>query len=290
MLKKGIIIFALKHTLYGRLAYNLVVSIKAVEDFPVTVIRSGKSLSHLSESQLKIFDNVIDLPEDAPNSCGAKMWVDLLSPYEETLLLDADMIWFPYKKPSELFDYLSELDFTAPAEGYHVYQGTDHKVNELYYFWADPNEIGAVYGLPKGRRIYQWRSETLYFKKTEEVKSMFQLARKVFLKPGLTTMKTYATGVADELGLNVACAVHDLHPHVLEWHPAYWHMLNGGHVPELQGLYHNYYLATFGSNIANSQSKLLYDKLMRTACYKQGLSHVFPLQSKRESIPERVKI
>lgn len=282
---KGIIIAAVGHPFYGKMAYNLATSIKAVEDFPVSVIYSSQSLSHLSESQLKVFDTKIELPEGLPIGCGTKLWGYDLSPYKETLLLDADMLWLPQRKPSDLFNELSEVNFTSITEGYWSKEKQD--IHPQYFFWADPVEISEVYKVDK---VYQWRSETMYFKKCDVVRKMFKTAQKVFLNSKLKTEAVYATGTADELGINVATAVHGIEPHEYKWKPAYWHLLNKGQFPSFDALYSNYYLVSFGSNVASNEARKFYDRIMKVACYKRGSRHLFPLLSKRGIIPERMKM
>lgn len=282
---KGIIIFAVGSPYYGKLAYNLCVSIKAVEDFPVCIVHSSQSISHLSEDQKNIFDQFIELPPNVPMGCGAKLWGYDISSFKETLLLDADMLWLPQRKPSDLFNELKEVNFTSITEGYWTKEVKD--INPVYFFWADPAEISEVYKVAK---VYQWRSETMYFKKGELIEDMFKTAQRVFIDSGLKSEAKYATGTADELGLNVAAAVHDVHPHVYKWKPAYWHLLNKGAYPEFAALYSNYYLASFGSNVASTISRQFYDRIMKAACYKLGRAHVFPLISKRGMIPERMKM
>jgi hypothetical protein len=271
------------------MAYNLALSIKAVEpEMPVAVVCTEGALGHLDLSQLAIFDHIIPLPDGAPDVCGCKLWVDLVTPFERTLLLDADMIWLPNRRPSDLFAELEGNDFTAVAEGFHIVGATEgHQHHPQYFFWADPNEIATVYELEAGRKIYQWRSETVYFTGRPEV---FETARAVYLNPRLSTVKPYGAGVPDELALNVACAVNDIHPHAYQWRPAYWHMMADQRFDNVQAIYNNYWLATFGSNVANADSRAFYDKLMKYYCYKMNTQHIFPLQSKRDKIPERVKI
>lgn len=282
---KGIIIISVGNPYYGKMAYNLAVSIKSVEDFPVCVVHSGQSLNHLSESQKSVFDMLIPLPDNVPMGCGAKLWAYDITPFKETLLLDADMLWLPQRTPSEFFQELKDVDFTSITEGYWTKNEKD--INPVYFFWADPIEISEVY---KVEKVYQWRSETMYFKRSELVEDMFKTAQRVFLNSGLKTEAKYATGTADELGLNVAAAVHDIHPHKYKWKPAYWHLLNKGSYPEFAELYSNYYLASFGSNMASGISKQFYDRIMKVACRKMGRSHLFPLISKRGMIPERTKM
>lgn len=282
---KGIIINALGHPYYGKMAYNLAVSIKAVEDFPVCIVYTEQSLNHLSEAQRAVIDHFIHLPENVPMGCGAKLWAYDISPFKETLLLDADMLWLPKRKPSDFFDEMKDVEFTSITEGYWTKDLKD--INPIYFFWADPQEIADVYHVEK---IYQWRSEVMYFKRTELIEDMFKTAQRVFTSSGLKSEAKYATGTADELGLNVAAAVHDVHPHQYKWKPAYWHLLNKGSYPEFSELYSNYYLASFGSNMASGISKQFYDRIMKVACMKLGKAHVFPLISKRGMLPERTKM
>lgn len=282
---RGITIFATGHPYYGKLAYNLALSIKAIEDFPICIVYTSQAISHLSEDQKLAIDLFIPLPENVPAGCGCKLWGYDISPFKETLLLDADMLWLPQRKPSDLFNELKDVEFTSITEGYWTAEKKD--VNPLYFFWADPVEIASVY---KVDMVYQWRSETMFFKKTEHIEDMFKTAQRVFINSGLKSEAKYATGTADELGLNVAAAVHDVHPHLYKWKPAYWHLLNKGAYPEFAALYSNYYLASFGSNIASTISRQFYDRIMKAACHKLGRAYVFPLISKRGTIPERMKM
>lgn len=282
---RGIIIFCTGHPYYGKLGFNLALSIKAVEDFPVCIVYTSQAISHLSEDQKSAIDLFIPLPENVPAGCGCKLWGYDISPFKETLLLDADMLWLPQRKPSDLFNELKDVEFTSITEGYWTAEKKD--VNPLYFFWADPVEIASVYNVDM---VYQWRSETMFFKKTEHIEDMFKTAQRVFINSGLKSEAKYATGTADELGLNVAAAVHDVHPHLYKWKPAYWHLLNKGAYPEFAALYSNYYLASFGSNIASTISRQFYDRIMKSACHKLGRAYVFPLISKRGTIPERMKM
>lgn len=283
--KKGIIVFSVGHPYYGKLAYNLATSIKAVEDFPVAIVHCNQSLNHLSDSQKQVFDIMIPAGDNIPYGCGSKLWAYELSPFEETLLLDADMLWLPKRKPSDLFKELKDVEFTSITEGYWSKEGSD--ASPHYFFWAKPEEISEKYKVDK---VYQWRSETIYFKRSEKNESLFKLAQKVFNNSELETENKYAGGTADELGINVSTAVHNVHPHQYKWKPAYWHLLNKGAYPDFTTLYSNYYLASFGSNVSSTVSRNFYDRIMKAACYKLGKHHMFPLISKRGVIPERMKM
>lgn len=286
MLKQGIIILATGNPYYGRMAWNLALSIKAVDsDFPVAIVKDGKSLSHLSEKQVEIFDHIIEA--DGIAGFGAKLHMDLLSPFEKTLYLDADMAWLPKYSPRDLIRTLKEVDFASITEGYSDPAGDD--ANPKYYYWAEAVEIRQVYNLPI-ERIYQWRSEVMYFTRSERVTGMFSKAREIYANPGLKTIAMFGNHIPDELAINIATALTNIEPHVYKWKPAYWPRLHGEHLPPFEALYSAYYALSCGSNVSSMSTKKMYDRIIKAAAYKLKTKHVFPLLSKREFMPERQKI
>lgn len=279
-IKRGIILFACGHSFYGRMAYNFALSVKAVDkDFPVVVVHSENSLSHISIEKRWVFDQMILLP--GGTGFGVKLQLDLLSPFEETLYCDVDMAWMPKRNPSELFEELKDVEFTSITEGH-----TEDK-SQKYYFWADPAEIKKKYGIEG--KLYQWRSEVMYFKKTDRVKEMFALARKVHADPGLTSVIKFGNQVPDELALIIATGKLGIEPHVYKWCPALWPRLHGNNYGNPAQLYDKYYLLSCGGNYATGDLKKLYNNIMKIACAKFKTQHIFPLQDKKSLIPDRAK-
>lgn len=291
MSKRGICIIAFGHPYYGRYSFNLALSIKAVDkDFPIAIIHSEGSLSHLNTQQRSFFDHFILLPESEAKGFGCKLHLDLLSPFEETLFLDADMAWMPKRSPHELFEELKDYEYTSITEGSYDIETSDReKASKRYYFWADPDEIKKVYKLEKGT-LYQWRSEVIYFKKTKTVKSMFKKAREIYSKPKLNSIIHFGNQIPDELAFNISAALHDIHPHKYLWTPAYWPRLHGEHVPPFEQLYSTYYLLSCGSNTASGSLKGVYDRIIKVAASKFKMQHLFPLYNKREFIKDRIKM
>lgn len=278
---KGILMCATGHPYYGRMAYNNALSIKAVDKtFPVAVIHSERSLSHLSEMQRRVFDHFILLP--GGTGFGSKLHIDLLTPFAETLFLDADMAWMPKRGPDELFTELKDVEFTGITEGH------TEDVSKKYYFWAGVVEIREKYKITG--RIYQWRSEVLYFKQTKRVKEMFELARKVHGNPDLKTLIKFGNQVPDELGINIACAHYDIHPHAYKWCPALWPRLHGNNGTNPMDMYNKYYLLSCGSNYATGDMKTLYNNILKAAAFKMKTQHLFPLMDKKSFIPDRQKM
>lgn len=289
--KRGIIIVATGHPYYGRMAYNLALSVKAVDNqFPVAVVHSENSLSHLSNRQKRFFDDFILLPEATAKGFASKLHLDTLSPFQETLFTDADTAWLPHNKPDKLFDELTDVEYTGITEGYYDIETENDKNKSLkYYFWANPKEIKDTYDLKTGK-LYQWRSEVIYFKNTERVREMFKMAREIVTNHGLKSIMLFGHQVPDELGINISTAKLGIDPHKYKWLPALWPRLHGTGNQSLSDIYMNYYLLSCGSNYSTPDVRVLYDRIIKAAHHKMGMDYVFPLISKKEFLPERQKM
>lgn len=288
---RGAVIIATGHPYYGRMAYCLSMSIKAVDaDFPICIIHSERSLNHLSEGQKRFFDQMILLPEEKAKGFACKLHLDELSPFDETLFLDADMAWLPKRSPSELMDELKDVEYTGITEGYYDIEHNDRgEVSKKYYFWADVDEIVGRYKLNTGK-IYQWRSEVIYFKKTLKVKSFFATAREINASHGLKSIIMFGNQIPDELGINISAAIHGIEPHQYKWIPALWPRLHGNNTTNFEEIYNRYYLLSCGSNYATGDIKKLYDRIIKCAANKFHTQHVFPLIDKKSFIPDRAKM
>lgn len=288
--KRGILLLATGYPYYGRMAYNLAMSIKAVDpDFPICIIHSERSLNHLSENQKRFFDEMILLPEEQATGFAGKHHLDLLSPFEDTLFLDADMAWLPKKSPNDIFNELSEVEYTGITEGYYdIDNKCRAEVSKKYYFWADVDEIVKKYDLTG--KIYQWRSEVIYFKKTDKVKSFFATARDIHANHGLKSIIMFGHQIPDELGINVSAAIHGIDPHQYKWIPALWPRLHGGSTTSFEEIYSKYYLLSCGSNYTTGDIKKLYDRIIKCAANKFHTQHIFPLIDKKSFIPDRAKM
>jgi len=258
---KGVLLLATGHGYYGRMAYNLAATIKAVEpNMSIAVVYHGSALHHLSEKQREIFDYIVVLPETIQPGFGAKLHLYDLSPFEQTLYLDVDMAWLPRKTPSQLMDGIT-VDFTSITEG---------KTGDLhpkYYFWANLEEIQDVYHVIE---VYQWRSEVMFWKKSDAVQKMFKRAQAIYASPNLKSVHTFGGVVADELAINIACALAGIQPHKYKWSPSYWPRLHGEGM-QLDAAYEQYYALSCGSNVSSSYTKNIYNRVVKAATYKLGV-------------------
>lgn len=274
-IEKGIILIATGHPNYGTMAYNLAVSIKSVEPVQIAVVYDNPAMKYLSEQQKNIFDLHIPLPDNFRTGFSAKLHLDQLTPFDKTLYLDADMLWLG-RKPSQLFDEVSGNDFIAITEG------DSGNINNKYYFWADYDEIISAY---KVQKVYQIRSEVIYFEKGAKI---FSKARELKPEKKLKTIRMFGDIIPDELYFNIATAI--LGTEIKPFMPAYWPRLHGEIMPNLPVLYKEYYLLSFGSNLASPVMKRTYDNVMMVAVRKLGLPYLFKLKSKKEWAPGRLKI
>ena len=283
MSNRGIILITTGHAFYGRMAYNLAVSIKAVEDIPICVLWNGAALNHLSEKQMKVFDTLIEIKE---TSFASKLEMYDYSPFEETLYFDADTVWLPKQKPSDLFDQLKDVQFTGITEGYYDFDTMEDKGNKMYHYWCEPLDSQKAYDL-KGK-YYQFRSEVLFFRKGEVAKKIFDDAKEIYKNPKIN-FKQFAHHMPDELAINISTCMNGVQPHKYQWKPAYWHRLHG-EGKGLNEIVYDYFLLSAGGNYATGTMKNCYNKVCMAAHRKLGLQYLFTLQSKKSVMPDRVKM
>jgi hypothetical protein len=285
--KKGIVVIATGHPYYGRMAFNLAKTIKSVDrSCPIQLICDATALDHVSGRETWVFDDVTHVP--ASNAFRLKLHVDQLSQFEEFILMDADTAWVATQSPIDVIDQLSSVcEFSGITEGFYDYDDPQKSdVCKTYYFWADTQELNSEYEL--GGKIYQWRTEFMYVKKCHITKLLFETARYVYDQAHqLTTLKHFAGHVPDELGINVAACAHGIKPHIYKWRPTFWHRIHGETISSIEHLQSAYYALSCGSNVTSGNVKKLYDRLVRAASCKLGMSHVFPMTNKREMIPQR---
>jgi len=289
-MKQGILIVAVANAMYGRLAYNLAVTIKAADPkFPVAVLTGGDvALSHLDNGQKKVFDKIIHVPEADEMKAGAKLLSYDHTPFEATLVIDADNLWMKEHQPSDVFQALKGKKFAGITEGWIDQDGKDNRLNEHYPMWANYKEIKKAYKLGSGR-MYQWRTEVFYFEKSAATAALFKKALEVYRKPKVPFM-VWDGGMPDELALNIAAAITKTEPHVFNWQPTYWHQKHGGRVLPLQIITKDHFIFSGGGNFAPPSVQKMYNSIASTAHRKLGLQFLFTLQSKRNSLSGRQKM
>src|SRR4051812_16424795 len=155
---RGVVCFATGHPHYGKMAAALAASIKQYEQMPVALMWHGNALTALDENEMKLFDILIPLSDNhvhnkdgSFNPIKARLYFYDLTPFEETLCIDADNVWLNRKKPSEAFNELSHTPFTMQNAGYTL---CDSEANQRYSVWGNIQSIISGYDIA-GRKFYR---------------------------------------------------------------------------------------------------------------------------------------
>lgn len=289
---RGIFILAMGHAYYGLMAYNLALSIKAQSpDAKITLGYADNSLSHLGESSRAMFDKIIHVPEKFITKDGMRHYVKAkthlyeLSPYDETLVLDADMVWLPRRGVNQLFEELSEVEFTMQARGR---ADISNHVPDDFSWWCNVNQLKEKWGFSKGW-YYNLSSEVIWFKKTDKVKQFFKTAQDAYADPLIDFKSFGGYAIPDELVFAISMIRNDFYPHRM-WIPAFWEQAEGTAITSPSQLYDSYYLLSAGGKRNSKQTIKYYDGIVHNAGRHFGVTHLWKLKHKGDYLPERTHI
>ncbi len=294
---RGVLLFATGHAYYGECAVRLAASLKANDpDLLISVVTDAPAQIKSIDLHRELFDRLI-APDNAYLYQGAKR-VDIrqkifaydISPYDETLMLDVDMLWLPKKKPSALFEELKDLDFTIQNTGY-ADLSKDNVDDQVYYYWAPISACKAAYGFKEGK-FYQMTGELVYFKKTERVRQWFDVVREIYDNCKVTSIAEFANQkTTDELAYSIASVITGLYPHKDNWLPVYWPFRNDYLMRTIGTSYidlaKTYYAMSVGGNELPGNYKEQYELLARGYHCKMKITLPAALRDKKKSIPER---
>lgn len=273
------------HT-YGQWCTNLAMGLKQTDATTnITLLYQGKALELISQ-YISIFDQVIEIPKSCTTRNGldsllrAKVCLYELSPYDETIYIDADVMWLPYKPISQLFDEMKDIDITIGNRG-----KTDLNTNPKL-IWCKSENMRAVYG---DVTIYNLSSEFMYFKKNEKVQQFFEEAKKAFDVPGVDYTRFSGT-VPDELAFQIAMIKTGVVPHKVPYLPFYWEPYEKKN-KTLESLYkEGWYGYSIGGATLNYQQKMIYDALAKVYAKGFGIRFPFLSRNKRDILPSRKDI
>lgn len=261
---KGIIILALGHAYWGRWAYNLAMSIKySSPDANITLLYAGDGKAQIRD--LSLFDKVLKVDSKYYTTDGrveymkAKTALYKLSPYTETIYLDADTIWINAKTVDDLFEELKDLDFTMANRSWTALES--ESLTDEFGVWASPKYIKEYYGFKAGR-FYNLSSEMIYFKKDKKIAKLFLDAFKIYDEP-LELTRHFNGGMPDELPFSIAMIKNDIYPHIDNYRPFYW---EAGQRPPLRlsnADLKAYYAYSMGGNQAHPLMKEIYNNFVK---------------------------
>ncbi len=293
---QGILLIAAGNAFYGNSAYHLALTIKHADPKTKIALAYTKSaIAHLSDEEKKFFDQMIEMSEEhtrgkgKPDYMKPKLYAYQLSPFDKTILLDVDMIWNPKRTVGELFTQLEGSSFSIISEGYCNAVG-EGKLSPRYTFWADREDIVYEFMNESGflsGKLYQFRSEFIYFVKGEKCEKFFSTAIKVRDRINFE-VKTLGGNIPDELCFDIAGAITHTYPHQDMWTPIHWYFFHGHPFQSRKGeILRDYYAISLGGFNAPKEVLNWTKAMLRKAADAHGVTLRHKFGPKTTSIPER---
>lgn len=290
--KRGFVLLALGSPMYGKLAANAATSIRFNHStIPIHLVYSGEALSHLLEAHKALFTSMEVCPEKYITKNGkrnyfkAKTHLYDLSPFDETIVVDADMIFFGGKDFDTLFNELSKVDFTCQNRGVYDFETRTNTGN--YTHWCDVEMAKIKYDL--SGKIYQLSSEFMYFKKCVAVSQMFALAKRIFNKPLIPSSVEFAGDIPDELAFNIATSKFGIYPRK-DFEVFIWWRLMDKHVVQWSEVVQNYLGMSAGGNNISNDDLHRYHSILKHQSKAIGLPLFFKTFPKRRWDANRVNV
>lgn len=298
---KGILLMALGHPYYGKQAAALAASIRVIDaTIPIVIYSDGGCLNYLKEGERKLFTEIRTMNPEYYQSNGQnnyfrpKIFLYDLTPFENTLFLDVDTCWLK-KSPLQLFKELEKVKFTGVNEGFWDVKTGQFACNKNYTFWAEPDDILKAYKdnkrFMKGK-LFQTRTEFLYFKKCKENEEYFSLVKELYEYPGVR-MELIGQRIPDEFAFNMAGCLLNHHPHKAGYDPIYWEYTHGKRRLSRTEKVNNFYVYSIGGNSTSRFQREIYNAVVKQAYNRLGLMYPFQIADhtdKRKYILERNKI
>lgn len=293
-MKKGILIYALGHSNYYRMAEVLAASliVNGVQEDNISIGLICDNESKLIHPEL--FNVIIHLPPEKFTIKGnvvfnhATILVYDLSPFETTIKLDADMVWLNNRKPANLFKSLEEVDITFENNGFSELSKADRKRS----VWAPPEEIQKAYDFTGEEKCYTIFGEFVYFKKSKENRDFFRKVKSIYHKPKVECAG-FANGTfTDELAFQIAIMQTGLYPHQDHFAPVYNQFLGYDKLKDKYAyqLPDTFYAYSIGGNITPTWQRNQYNTLAGHYFRVLGLQNPFQATDKKRFLPERIKL
>lgn len=283
---RGVILIAVGHPFYGNYAHNLAMSIKHVSpEVSISCVTDGVGMGHISKH---VFDKIIHVPEEYINTKGLKDYLKTkvylydLSPYDDTIFIDADVIWTPKKNINTLFDSFADINFTVANHSCIAIA----EAKKGFIHWADPKDIREKLKITEGT-LYNLASEFIYFKKCKEVKKLFKIAQDFYENPSIDFMR-FGHRMPDELAFEIAILKTKIYPHASPFLPFYWEHFEKKNW-EPYKIYDHFYGFSIGGNITEVRAQNTYNNLGNAIAKKFGM-RFFPCRNKNSFLPERSQI
>lgn len=292
---RGIILLSLGSPYYARMAANLAYSLKATcPEIPIHLVTNNSIiLNEPSPEDLKYFDTIAYADKSIYEKDGkceyfrAKTCLYDLSPFDETIYLDVDMVALPTKTMAQLFAEMEHDELSIACRGSEDISTIKEDISQ----WANIPELVKIHNITQGS-WYQLSSEFIYFKKTLKNKNWFDTAREFYDEPKANFL-SFGGCMADELAFGMACLITGDYPSVDQFTPIYWcHGERNRPVKKIDPfVVENYYGYSMGHAYNDMNQKAFYNNMMQFYYNKMGRRGTFfPAQNKKLFVPDREKI
>lgn len=268
---RGIILLALGNRIYGNMAFNLVLSIRATnKTIPIILYTDHAAIANLNDKQKALFTEIRTLPgkyyiyNNKAMYFRAKSRLYELAPFEHTMWLDADVAFLPGKNVEDLFD--DNVDFKAQTYNLINLDTGEKHIDTPYQhmIWGDPKKIKKYYKFPDNTLLPQINSSIIVFKKGDVAETMFNKVCELYEDPR-PPCESFRGEYPDEFFFHVAGAMTQTMSPIIPWAPIY-----GDH--EFGHLYwkyediekNNYALMTYGLETVR-HVKQFYDIIINNA-------------------------
>jgi hypothetical protein len=256
---RGIVTIAMKHPLYGKYAYNLALSAKSADmNVQVAVIADEEGLSHLHPGQRMIFDYIIEPKSKKP--LVNKFYLDRLTPFDETLFVDADMIFSPMADFNEFWRSMTTVEWTMAN------RGKDDIVKGISE-WTTKEDIAEAYG--EVEQWYDLSSEWIYFKKNDLSYSIFANAE-MYYEDNKLKVREFAGDRPDEPYFNLSLISVNHKPHQAPYQPTYWQPAMKG-FPGVMAIKKGWMAFSVGGKSIPQQQMQVYDELAKNASFRMNM-------------------
>ncbi len=281
-MKRGILLIATGHRNYFRMAEVIAASIKVNNpDMPVCLASDKPwSADPINEkgNAVKLFDIRVQIQEKwCSEPIKPKVYMDKITPFQETIFMDVDQVMIMGRDLNKLFEECRDLDFTMSNTG-----------KASVSVWADIDEINLEYGCG---RMWNFHSELVYWKKSENAKKFFKAAQDAYRKSPVKSAVKFAGGhMSDELAFQLASIETGIYPHKENWTRNFWYEAH----PRLSRAYPyqltDYVTYSIGGRRVIDWVKTQYNTLAKAYFAKLGLSNPYQVVDKRIYLPERRSI
>lgn len=295
-MEKGILLIALGHPNYGKMAAALAATIRCMnKTLPIALVANTDGIRHLAPQEKALFSKIIypdrrfyTTAEGQFTPLKPRVFFNELSPFDKTLCLDADNLWIQGNDPQKVFDALEGTAFTISNDGHTI---TDSHADQDKSQWGDIQDISTAYKI-QNRKFYKVYAEWFYFEKNEFSEKLFLEAQQIFTEPAkCPTIQFIGQPITEELAFCIAMARLSLYPHAEPYFPTFWYYREpavSGRFPfELKGKYFSYSL---GGNTTPEWHINIYNNLAAYAYQSLGIRAPYRWKNKKDFIPEREKI